>query len=435
MSARPQPIRVTLRQTITGKDPSDPLSTIFQNVDTIRRAVSQLRDNYLDLERVRDQFLIHLQQYREDRDILRRIYGDLKLRLELRTNATSAQPPPPPPPMAQTVTSRRMPTLENINLSPSIQPSSARYENFVRLRYALNTSSVVCSVQYSPDGSRIAFADGDFGYIISSTDGEIINTITLAVSGTGPRHTRALKWSPDGQRIALSGANNEVRLYNVETTECIHVYHGHQEEVTSLVFNEDGSWLVSAGLDGLIFVWDTKTHTQVMRLEHEQEGNDGAIMSLSTSPDTSFYAVGFANGVVGIYGPNFDQPMTRFTAHDHKLMGLSVSPLDETIATGSCDNSVKIWVLRGTAIRKHILQGHSDVVVSLCFARDSELLVTGSRDQTIRLWQYKDGQPICTISAQRNTLFEIDHHPSQRSFVSCSGAGVVCVWDYNELGQ
>jgi WD40 repeat protein len=59
-------------------------------------------------------------------------------------------------------------------------------------------------------------------------------------------------------------------------------------------------------------------------------------------------------------------------------------------------------------------------------------MITGSKDQTIRMWQHKTGRPLCTVSVHRNTLFEIDHHPSQRSFVSCGGDGVVCVWDYDD---
>ena len=437
-----QVIHVTLHQTNTAKDLPDPAEGIIENVRLIHQSVADLREGNRELERVRDQFIIHLKQCQEDYNILRQICRKLKLQLDLATQQHPVTVGITSPaihlgsdtkPVA--LAARRMPTLENITPAVVIQAAEPRYENCVRLRYALNTSSLVCSVQFSPDGTRIAFADGNFVYIVASEDGEIMSTIELPVPAGIRPHTRALKWSPDGKHLALGGSTNDVLVYDADSYELVHTYHGHQNEVTAVVFNADGSWLVSAGLDGVIFVWNTSTHKQEMRLPHGQDGSDGAILAMATTPEAPFYAVGFANGAVGIYGEKFDQPMICFTAHDQRLMGIAVSPFDETIATGSEDCTVKVWVLRGVAMCKHAFHGHSDVVLTPCFAKDSDLLISGSKDQTIRLWKYKEGKPVCAISAHSNTLFEIDHHPLQRSFVSCSGDGAVCVWDYDELSE
>jgi WD40 repeat protein len=59
-------------------------------------------------------------------------------------------------------------------------------------------------------------------------------------------------------------------------------------------------------------------------------------------------------------------------------------------------------------------------------------MITESKDQTIKVWQYKAGRLLCTIQAQHNTLFEIDHHPRDKCFVSCGGDRVICVCDYDQ---
>jgi WD40 repeat protein len=180
-------------------------------------------------------------------------------------------------------------------------------------------------------------------------------------------------------------------------------------------------------------VWDTNTHQVVKKLPHGQGGNDGTIVKIATSPGIPFYAVGFMSGYIGIYNDNFDQPMVSFTAHTQILMGLGVSPYDDTIATVSQDHTVKVWTIRGAASCKHTLYGHGDFVLSIAFSPTAPIMITGSKDQSLRMWHQKTGQSLCTIQAHRNTVFEIDHHPNDKTFVSCSGDGVVCVWDYDEV--
>jgi WD40 repeat protein len=435
MAASPG-IRVTLRSSLSSADASDPANSILQKIQAIRQGVNQLREDNLEYERVRDQYIIHLQQCQDDHNILRQIFNKLRLKLDLA--AQESQPAPEAvtshAPAAAPLT-RRIPTLETVRLTPVVTSNSDLFPSTsIRLRYAVSTSSVVCTAQFSPNGTRIAFADGNYVYIMQSSDGEVLANIELpgnAESGTA--HTRSLKWSPNNKLVALTGPANDVLLYDADTRRLVHTFEGHQKEVSSIVFSADGTWLISGGFDGLIFVWDVRSHANVKRLQHGKSGNDGTIVEIATTPDVPFYAVGFMNGTIGIYSDRFEEPMMSFSAHSQILMGLSVSPFDETIATVSQDRSVKVWIMRGVASCRHTLEGHTDFVLSVAFSSKAAIMVTGSKDQMLKMWQHKTGKLLCTVQAHRNTLFEIDHHPMERAFVSCSGDGVVCVWDYDEL--
>jgi len=441
MAAPRREIRIALHSEVTGTDQTDPAEIILQKIQKVRESVTQLRADTAEAEHVRDQFIIHFQQCQEDNNTLQRIYKKLKLDLATQASQAEASAASQAAQQAQAAdsrssfpASRRLATYENIRLTPVVEPHGSYPESAVRLRYAVNTSSVICTVQFSPDGSKIAFADGNFAYIIQAADGEVLSTIALdPPPDPSQAHTRALKFSPNGALLALSGSRNDVLLYDVETQKLVQTYEGHQKEVSARVFNGDGSWLVSGGFDGQVLVWDTRTHRQVKRLSHTHGSTDGTIVDIATTPDIPFYAVGFMSGSLGIYNGEFEQPMMTFTAHQQILMGLAVSPHDDTIATVSRDQTVKVWRMRALAACQHTLTGHLGFVLSVAFAPKSDIMITASKDQTIRIWQYKTGQPLFTITAHKNTLFEIDHHPTQRVFVSSSGDGVVCVWDYDEL--
>jgi WD40 repeat protein len=153
---------------------------------------------------------------------------------------------------------------------------------------------------------------------------------------------------------------------------------------------------------------------------------------MATTPDVPFYAIGFATGAIGIYNEEFAEPMMTFSAHSQVLMGLAVSPFDDTVATVSQDKLVKVWMMRTTATCKHTLEGHSDFVLSVAMSPLAPLMITGSCDQMIKIWHPTTGALLCNIELHEDTVFEVDHHPTQRVFASCGGDGVVCIWDYDE---
>jgi WD40 repeat protein len=98
-------------------------------------------------------------------------------------------------------------------------------------------------------------------------------------------------------------------------------------------------------------------------------------------------------------------------------MCLAVSALDNTIVKVSQDKNAKVWAMRGVASCEHTLEGHTDVVLAPIFSPLAPIMITRSKDQTIRIWQHKTERPLCSISAHRNSLFELDHHATERSFV------------------
>ena len=59
--------------------------------------------------------------------------------------------------------------------------------------------------------------------------------------------------------------------------------------------------------------------------------------------------------------------------------------------SGSYDNTIKVWDLKQGLIQA-TMTGHSDRVVSLVVSHDDQWIVSGSMDRTIRIWNLRKGR-------------------------------------------
>ena len=100
------------------------------------------------------------------------------------------------------------------------------------------------------------------------------------------------------------------------------------------------------------------------------------------------------------------------------------------IAVGLRSYSSNIVILDGsTGVHTSILSGHTDFVRSLAFSLDGKLLVSGSEDRTINLWDIQTGGVVKTFHGHTDYVISVSISLDQTTIASGSEDRTVRLWD------
>ena len=86
---------------------------------------------------------------------------------------------------------------------------------------------------------------------------------------------------------------------------------------------------------------------------------------------------------------------------DHVITCLQIA--GEKILSGSDDNTLKLWCAR-TGAQLVTLVGHTGGVWSSQMTKDGSIVVSGSTDRTVRVWEASSGQCLHTLSGHTSTV-------------------------------
>ncbi|PWU21164.1 MAG: hypothetical protein C5B50_02295 [Verrucomicrobia bacterium] len=274
-----------------------------------------------------------------------------------------------------------------------------------------------CSAERLPDG-RIFSAGRDGGVRLWQARPSGV----LQLKGY-PDGLRTLAFSPDSRWLVTAGLDRNVFVWNVPSGQLAGVYTNHLDSAFAVAFNRNGR-VATTGADRMVEVWDPASRTRAWATPLNPASE---AYWLVFAPDgRRLYAVSRADSLT-VLDANTGQRLNTVIGFEGGLDGLAISPDGRLLAV--CNKvSLSVWLADGA---QKLWQAPGNPERCAAFSMDGKWIATGDSDGKVSLWEVASaGRVHRTLSGHAAPVSGVSFHPDGRRLVSSSFDGKVKVWDW-----
>jgi len=200
----------------------------------------------------------------------------------------------------------------------------------------------------------------------------------------------------------------------------------HEDWIYDVRFSPDGKQIASASIDGTIKLWSS-TGVYQTTLKTGQQNN-----SVSFSKDGKSLVAASGDGVRLWTGPHFSR--VRFWPDPQSAYWVSFSPDGQRFVASGGSNIIKLWRADGRLM--HELKGHGEQIYRAIFSHNSKLIASASADNTIKVWDAATGQELRTLRGHQDEVYRVKFSPDDRMIASGGRDDTVRLWQpTSQLGN
>jgi serine/threonine protein kinase len=294
-----------------------------------------------------------------------------------------------------------------------------------KMKLLTHNGGPVWAIATDPNGQTVASGKTNGQVeIIDLQTGQVLQTFSGHSSPVG-----AMDISPDGRYLATGSGDKTIKIWDLWNNRLVRTIRGHRDWVYDVAFSPDGNTLASVSQDQTLRLWDVDTGWEVAQLR----GQAKEVQSLAFSPNRQLLVTGSSEGQVEVWNWRTRQLIRSIPAHSHGIWSVAISPDGQTLASGSWDHSVKLWDLNQIRTEYFYSQphqtivGHRDKVISLEFSPDGQTLASADVTGIVKLWSTQTGELKGNLSGHRSWV-DLQFHPSQNVLLSGSLDDTIKIW-------
>lgn len=244
--------------------------------------------------------------------------------------------------------------------------------------------------------------------------------------------------APSAGYIVTGSRDRTIRVWDVESGQCLHVLRGHSRSILSMDVCSEGDILVSGASDQMLGIWvwfGSAEAAEARRRGHLFEPYlidkwDCHTTVMDVRLSDRYMVLGFRNGQVRCYQRTNKRTFKRLSVyHGHESSVNDLSIQGDYVAVGYAAGALEVIdILTGTVYRKFV---HNKGVACVGFSGD--LLAAGASDFVIRCWRVSTGQLLLTLRGHTELPRSIRFDSERGLLLSAGYDGRVNIWDVSLL--
>ncbi|KAK2560069.1 Transducin beta-like protein 3 [Acropora cervicornis] len=212
---------------------------------------------------------------------------------------------------------------------------------------------------------------------------------------------------PDPKVLQLFSASMDckIRIWNLKKSGCVAVLESHFSAITSLAFSSSGDSMIRELNQWLCYLWgsvaldvkmkkkntlsplEAKTVLQAKSTKSKSEEDTGQLIVYSTLCKTlgMIAVVTFDHNII-LHELTSLKRFKQFVGYNDEILDVCFAGGDQThLAVATNSSEWKVYNL--DTMNCQLLEGHTDIVLSLEVNDRGDMLVTGSKDNSMRVWK------------------------------------------------
>jgi len=295
------------------------------------------------------------------------------------------------------------------------------------IRVLTGHTKIIMDLAILDNGNFVSVSIDQTAIIWDSFSFSRISTLTTASPLVSIKVNRVFSLRFFASNYLLSGhLNGIINVWKLDPISLTYKLKAHKSDVTCLTIINEQSF-ASGSTDKTVKIWNSNFKL-IITLKHSTQSIN-AIVSLYNT----YLISASKDRFITIYKTRDIQVTNELKIHSKAVYDIEVlDDKSQLFATCSVNNEIKIW--NNSELVANLV-GHYSHVYSLVYSANHTILISGSKDATIKLWNVSDSfSLITTLYQHTDSVVSFVLISKKNLFASGSCDYTIVIWNLTTLG-